>query len=176
MRFAPLSAALVLVSMALASRPAGAADGEPSFVPALRIGFGPSVHLSPKADKGTDFAIDATLGGSFWVPLKRRAGLVLGAEAGFAHDADANAFNFALGIGAGHPAAYVAYHPRLLAGSSGGSALLGMRNGIAMHVLWDMGSLEIAHEMTHYADAWHQAVKFMFAVNPAAFVFALMKL
>jgi hypothetical protein len=145
-------------------------------VPALRIGFGPSVHLSPAADKGTEFAFDATVGGSVWKPLKKRAGLVMGAEAGYAHDANYDAFNFALGIGAGHPLAYVAYHPHLLAGSASGATMIGMRNGIAMHVLWDMGSLEIAHEMTRYSDAWHQAVKFMFAVNPAAFVYAIMKL
>ena len=51
-----------------------------------------------------------------------------------------------------------------------------MRNGLAFHVLGDIGNLEIDHPFAHHVGELHQSVNIMFSVNPAAFVFMVSRL
>ena len=100
----------------------------------------------------------------------------MSAEVGYAYDgATEHAFQLVPGIGYGHPLAFVSYHPHLLIGSAYDQTSFGLRNGLTMHLLVDMVSLEIAEQFVSAAGAHHD-VRVMFGVNPAAFVYAISKL
>lgn len=163
---AGLSAALLL-----SSRPASADDG-PAVAPIVRLALGPSFHIAPKAEKGTEVAFDATAGVNFAVAGWSKPGMILSAEAGYAYDGITDhAFQLAPGIGYGHPLAFVSYHPHLLIGSG-----LGLRNGLAMHLLGDMMSAEVSEQFMSFDGAAHHDFRVMFGVNPAAFVFGVSRL
>lgn len=161
----------------LSAPPARASDGDPAAAPILRLAMGPAFHIAPKADKSTEFAFDATAGLNFATAGWHDAGTIFSAEAGYAYDGvDGHAFQLVPGIGYGHPLAFVSYHPHFLIGRAGDQSFLGMRNGISMHVLGDMGSLEIAEQFVVFDGVGHHDFRMMFSVNPAAFVFAMSKL
>jgi hypothetical protein len=173
---------LVALSVALCAplllaRPARASSDDASVAPILRLAMGPAFHIAPKAEKSTEFAFDATAGLNFATAGWDHTGLILSAEAGYAYDGfDGHAFQLVPGVGYGHPLAFVSYHPHFLIGRAGDQTFLGMRNGISMHVLGDMGSLEIAEQFVVFDGLGHHDFRMMFSVNPAAFVFAMSKL
>jgi hypothetical protein len=148
-----------------------------AVVPVLRVALGPAIRLAPATDDGLRFAADVTAGVAVAPSGMKHVGVVLNPELGYAFDGiGAHAFNLSVGVGYGHPLVYVSYQPRLLAGRAGTDTLVGMRNGLAMHVLADMASLELGHQFVHFNGELHHSFTIMFGVNPAAFVYVLHKL
>jgi hypothetical protein len=173
----PIALLGALAATICLARPAHASDDDPAAAPVLRLAMGPAFHIAPKAEKSTEFAFDATAGLNLAMAGWHDAGMIFSAEAGYAYDGvDGHAFQLVPGIGYGHPLAFVSYHPHLLLGRAGDRSFVGMRNGIAMHVLGDMGSLEIAEQFVVFDGVGHHDFRMMFSVNPAAFVFAMSKL
>lgn len=165
--------ALASCSLGLIAFPTDAWARDELPIPVLRLGFAPAVHLAPESEEQTTLGVDLTAGMQF--PIGDDDFVVVpGVEAGYAFDRiGVHTFNVALGIGAGHPYAFISYHPRFLVGKAGDATAVGMRNGLAMHVLMDIASLEIAQQFMHYGDGYHHDLRFTFGVNPAAFIFAL---
>ncbi len=102
---------------------------------------------------------------------------MLNPELGYAYDGwGFHAFNATVGVGFGHAVGFVAYHPRLLAGSVGDYSAVGMRNGLTMHALADMASLEIGHQFVGFDGKMHHDIHLMFGVNPLGFMYVVAKL
>jgi hypothetical protein len=167
--------AISVGAMAVLGAPRLASADEMKAVPVLRVALGPAFHLSPETKKNTELAAEVTAGAS--IALSDGASFMLNPELGYAYDSwGFHAFNATVGVGFGHPAAYVAYHPRLLAGSVGDYSAVGMRNGLTMHALADMASLEIGHQFVSFDGVMHHDIRLMFGVNPLGFVYVVAKI
>ncbi len=146
-------------------------------IPVLRLAMGPAFHTAPESEKGTEIALDLTAGLMFSAANWEGVGAVLVPELGYTFDGlGLHAFNATLGLGFGHPLGFVAYQPRLIVGRADGDRALGMRNGLAFHVLGDMGSLEVGHQFVEFNDHYHHDLRVMVGVNPASFIFVLSQL
>ncbi len=150
---------------------------DPLALPVLRLALGPAIHTAPAADESTRLAVDITAGAGL-APLGwKGVGVILNPELGYAFDSlGTHAFNVVAGIGYGSPLAYASYRPRFLVGDASGNLMVGMRNGLAMHLLLDMVSLEFGHQFASYGGALHHDVRVLFGVNPASFVYAINRL
>jgi hypothetical protein len=145
--------------------------------PLARLALGPAFHVSPHAERGTQLALDATLGLNAAFQGWRDAGLVLTGEGGYAYDGvGLHAAQATLGIGWGHPLIFFSYHPRVLVGSAGDGLALGMRNGLTLHGVGDLVSLEIGEQFFHDTGGMHHDARVMFGLNPGAFAFLLTKI
>lgn len=147
-------------------------------MPSLRLGVGSAFHVAPPDDRGAKLGFDATAGFLF---ADKNGGVYesrafIGLEAGYAFDGlGLHAFAVTPMVGFGVPLAFVAYQPRLLVGDAERQLALGMRNGLALHALMGLASVEVGHQFVSYADALHHSVQVTFAVDPGLLMWALAK-
>ena len=181
-----LRALLAATSILLVARGAAAQDvvaqargklAEPAGAPIARLALGPAFHLSPKADKGTQLGLDASLGANIALNGWGSAGPIFSLEGGYTYDSTGlHAAHFTPGVGYGHPMLFVTYNPRAIVGSAGDGLALGMRNSLTTHLVADLLSVEVGHQYVHDDRASQHSVRMMFGVNPAAAVYAISRL
>jgi hypothetical protein len=139
-------------------------------VPVLRIAGGPAIHVTPEATSGTFGAFDVTAGVSWRFPSEQ-FGLMVGAEIGYGYDAAGlDAFQVLLALGCGTPEVSVVYQPRLLVGEDHGTAI-GMRNGVAVRLFWDILSVEIAHRFTTDTLGTFESIDATIGLNVGALIY-----
>lgn len=169
--------AVLVFGLALALAQARPAAAEAAIAPIARIGIGPAFHTAPEREQGTKLAVEAAGGLNVATAGWKHSGLMLSAEGGYGYDGvGLHAAHVVGGIGYGHPLLFLSYHPRLILGSAGEGLAVGMRNGVTTHLLGDLGSIEIGHQVFHDETAIHQDVRLLFFVNPGALAFAISKL
>lgn len=169
------AAAAALCAWVGASSPARA-DDDMLVIPALRLALGPAVHVDPALEEGVEAAFDVTAGfaGIFGDGV---SGFVVNPEVGYAYDSlGIHAFSATCGVGVGGPVVALLYHPRLILGSADGNFAVGMRNGLAVHALADILSLEIAHQLVDANDEAHHDVRVQFGINVAGFGWVISQL
>ncbi len=157
--------AVSCVALALAYNRAWA---EEALLPSARVGVGPALRLGPGDERAPRLAFDATAGAIY---ANRTGGVfkadvLLGLEAGYAYDGlRTHALAIAPMVGYGAPLAFLAYQPRLLVGGAGGATAIGMRNGLALHLLLALGSVEVSHQLVSCAGERTQSVQLTLSVN-----------
>jgi hypothetical protein len=142
------------------------------WLPVVRVAAGPAIHFAPASERTPFFALDVTAGMAAGVSDWHVGdyAFVFNPELGYSYDAiGLNAFNATFGVGLGNAMIAVAYHPRFIAGRAAGETAVGMRNGLALHAVFDTLSLELGHQFVHYGDAYHHDVRILLGVNPAPF-------
>lgn len=160
-------------------------DQEVRTVPVARLALGPVVAFAPEVHP--ELALDATIGASALQGIV--GGFALNVEGGYTfesgHEEDAlHAANATVGLGYGAFGSAFTYQPRLIVGSWGGDFAIGMRNGIALHLVGDVASAEIAHQFLKGdfssggdgAYPFRHDVRLMLGLNPAALVYAVVLL
>ncbi len=70
-----------------------------------------------------------------------------------------------LGVGYGSRWASLSYAPRVLAGIDGRDLALGLRHGLVLRALYEMISVEVAHQVVGAAGTWRHDVVAMGSVN-----------
>ncbi|MBI4957823.1 MAG: hypothetical protein HY908_37810 [Myxococcales bacterium] len=180
-RPAALRTALAAAATVLAAAPSARADDDLLPLPAFRVELGPVIHIGQVEPT---FALDLDAGAV--VLFGNDFSFALNPELGYSFDSyGSHAFNLLFGFGGGVPLAYMLLQPRFLAGTlvkDGGSgadetfAATGMRNGIGLHFLFDLVSVEVGHQFLYSDGTFHNDVHVMFGTNPAsaAMVLALL--
>lgn len=178
---AALLAALAVAAVTLAASPSARADDDPLPLPAFRAQLGPVIHIGQVEPT---FALDLDAGAV--VLFGDELSFALNPELGYSFDSyGSHAFNLMLGFGGGVPMAYMLLQPRFLAGtlvqdagdgSDATFAATGMRNGLGMHFLFDLLSVEVGHQFLYSEGTFHNDVHVLFGTNPAsaAMVLALL--
>ncbi len=156
-------------------------DDEVRTVPVVRLAMGPVVGFAPEVHP--ELALDATVGASALQGIV--GGFALNVEGGYTfesghEDAALHAANATVGIGYGAFGSAVTYQPRLILGSYGGDFAVGMRNGVALHLVGDIVSAELAHQFLaggfssgDAAYPFRHDVRLMLGINPAALAYAI---
>ncbi|MFO0547970.1 MAG: hypothetical protein U0271_06260 [Polyangiaceae bacterium] len=143
-------------------------------LPDARIAFGPSIPLGAKRADGlraaTDFTVGASLFGSHGFNADKLF-LFLDPEGGYSYTGPSDhAFNVSMGIGFGTGWVAAAYHPHFIVGTSDDEFAIGMRNGLGIHALFDVFSLEVAHELLFVDSEQRQDLRVELGLNPGAAV------
>src|SRR6185437_9243819 len=93
--------------------------------------------------------------------------LVLIPEVGYSYDhLGTHLFTLSPGVGVGEQRWSVVYHPRLLVGEAATGRVIGVRNGVAVHALFDIYSLEVAHEVLFGNGSTQEDVRVVLGLNP----------
>ncbi len=175
------AATLLFALSAAAQRDPIGDDDELRTVPVLRLALGPSLNFTP--DAHAEVAMEATLGLSALQGID--GGVALNAEGGymFASGEDDGSFNaghLTLGIGWGALGMAITYQPRFIIGSYADDLAIGMRNGVTLHLLADLASIEVGHQFVSTRDVGtpdarelRHDVRMMLGLNPAAAVYLL---
>ncbi len=162
--------ALVFASVLAAGvlLPAAArAEDDFALIPIVRVSGGADFTVAP--DAGVDLLFAKS-------PV-----FVVAPEAGYTYDAGgggAHLFDIACGLGVGDVLAYVAYRPHFLVGGGGdgGGVAIGTRQGIALHALFDIFSLEAGYQLMSREGEARHSVYLITGVNPAAALQAILGL
>ncbi len=174
--------ALVFASVLAAGvlLPAAArAEDDFALIPIVRVSGGADFTVAPDAAKSIEGT--AAVGAGVDLLFAKSPVFVVAPEAGYTYDAGgggAHLFDIACGLGVGDVLAYVAYRPHFLVGGGGdgGGVAIGTRQGIALHALFDIFSLEAGYQLMSREGEARHSVYLITGVNPAAALQAILGL
>jgi hypothetical protein len=146
-------------------------------LPVVQLDLGPAIHIAHPGNQVT-LAVDLTLGAALGRKVLDR--VLFGEiwafpEIGYTYDSFGSHLFFAgCGVAYGGALISLAYTPRFVAGETLGATSLGFRHGLSLHVLFDIFSAEIGHEVLVAGRTMHD-VRIMFGFNPGAMIYGLIR-
>jgi hypothetical protein len=146
-------------------------------LPVVQLDLGPAIHVG--GGNQVTLAIDVTVGAALGRKVLDR--VLFGEiwafpEVGYTYDSFGSHLFFAgCGVGYGGALISLAYTPRFVAGETLGATSLGFRHGLSLHVLFDIFSAELGHEVLVAGPTMHD-VRIMFGFNPGAMIYGLIRI
>lgn len=149
-------------------------------MPVLRLALGPAIGITPEVHP--ELAFETTLGLSALQGID--GGIALNAEGGYLFSSGddggtLNAGHLTLGVGWGTLGMAATYQPRFIVGSYADDLAIGMRNGVTLHALADLASVEVGHQFLSARDVeaggdargLRHEVRVLVGFNPAAILY-----
>jgi hypothetical protein len=160
------------------AKPPAAKNKKESWnLPVVQLDLGPAIHVADKGNQVT-LAIDVTLGAALGRKVLDRVlfgEIWVFPEIGYTYDSFGSHLFFAgCGVGYGGALISLAYTPRFVAGETLGATSLGFRHGLSLHVLFDIFSAELGHEVLVAGPTMHD-IRIMFGFNPGAMIYGLIR-